>query len=176
MSISRIPFGLLLAIAVLFHGSATVSEARETKKEEADKYMKVLKTSKDNKARIEALKGLGELSQVQVELAKPAVPLFVEAIKDKDTMVRAAAAENYGKIDLSDKSDQLKALIDMVKNDKEEKVKEAAAKGLGAMGSDAKEAIPTLREAAKAASSTTKNGKAPPYYGMVMQQINGSKK
>ncbi len=171
MSTLRLRFGVLF-MSMLFLGTTLDIYARETKKEEADKYIKVLKTSKDANAKVEAYKGLGELSQVQVSLALPAVPLFVEGLKDKDATIRAAAAANYGKIDLSDKADQLKSLIDLVKNDKDEKVKEGAARGLGAMGSNAKEAIPAIKEAASQAAEKTKNKKAPPAYRDVMMQIN----
>ena len=78
MSTLRLRFGVFF-MSVLFLGTTLDIYARETKKEEADKYIKVLKTSKDANAKIEAYKGLGELSQVQVSLALPAVPLFVSA-------------------------------------------------------------------------------------------------
>ncbi len=167
---------VVLALAVLFlsnHLAGNVA-ARETKKDEAERYIKVLKTSKDTKARSDAFLKLGELSQISVELAKPAIPLYMDALKDKEGVVRAAAAEGIGMIDVDDKKEVIKALIDIVKNDKVEKVKEGAAKGLGWIGTDAKEAIPALKEAQKAAMDANKKQDAN-IYRDAMAKINKKK-
>ena len=164
-------FAVLAFAAVAFGPGATAS-AFESKKEEADKYQKVLKSSKDAKERAKAFEKLGELAQVQIELARPAIPEFVEALKDKDATVRAAAAHAIGKIDVEERKDFIKTLIDMMKNDKSDKVKEAAARGLGEMGPDAKEAIPAIKEAGKAAQEAAGSKKEPEAYRNAMQKIN----
>ena len=171
----RIQLGFL-ALAAFLLGTAISASARESKKEEAERYIKVLKSSKDSKARIEAFTGLGTLSQVQVSLGLPAVPMYIEGLKDKDAKVRKAAAEGYGKIDLEDKTEQIKSLVDLLKNDKDDNVKEGAVRGLGAIGSAAKDAVPAIKDAQKAAQEKSMAKKAPNYYRDALMQINGGKK
>ena len=114
----------------------------------ARKYTEELHKSKDAKARIRALQGLGELAQIKKSLAQDALPDIYKAAADKDAGVRAAAAEALGKADEPyDKAGDI--LVKLVKEDKDEAVKIAAIRGLNAMGGTAKSALPTLREIMK---------------------------
>lgn len=115
--------------------------------EDAANYTQQLKTSKDPKVRRIALEELGKLAQIRKSYGKEAIPLIMEACKDKDTRVRAAAAEALGKAYSGDEDDKVvKLLAELLKDDKQEQVKIAAARGLAAMGPRARAALPTMRE------------------------------
>ncbi|QVL31373.1 HEAT repeat domain-containing protein [Telmatocola sphagniphila] len=158
----RFGFGISVLSALLLAWVGDV-QARDSKKDEAEHYQKILKTSKDPKERAKAFEVLGDLSQIQIGLAKPAIPAFFEGLKDSSSDVRRAAAEGLGKIDLDDKKEQIAALLDLLKNEKVEKVKQGAAKGLANIGNAAKEAIPALREAQKALIDSGKKADANVY-------------
>ena len=133
-----------LGLTVLFLG--TVSLAFAGKEDEAKQATKILKSSKDVKAKIAAAVEIGNLGQIKKSYAKEALPYLVECCKNKDGQLRAAAAEALGKVDPPDELNAAELLADMVKNDKDTNVRMAAARGLGAMGQAAKSAVPTLRE------------------------------
>jgi HEAT repeat protein len=138
----------------------------------AKKYTEELRKSKDVKVRINALQELGNLAQIKKSLAKDALPDIYKAAEDKDAGVRAAAAETLGKADEPyEKAGDI--LVKLLKNDKEENVKIAAAKGLSAMGPGAKESLPALREIAKNADKKSKLGIAAT---AAMKTIGGGKK
>jgi HEAT repeat protein len=134
----------LLGLVVLFGG--TLSLAFAGKEEDAAKYTKILKTSKDAKSKAEAATELGNLGQIKKSYAKDAVPHLVQGCKDKDAGLRAAAAEALGKVDPPEDVKAAELLADMVKSDKDIGVRMAAARGLAAMGPSAKNVVPTLRE------------------------------
>jgi HEAT repeat protein len=115
---------------------------------DAAKYTEVLKTSKDPKAKAEALTELGKIGQIQKSLVTPAMEYMMKALEDKDARVRAAAAKSVGMVD-PDPKEAVPALLKRVKEDKEESVKIAAIQGLANMGPNAKEASKDLREIAK---------------------------
>ena len=94
-----------------------------------------------------------------------------KALKDKDVRVRGAAALALGQIDPEDKKAVVEDLIKLLKEDKDETVREGAASGLGALGSAAREAIPALRDARDKAT-----GKRDRIYTMAIQAIGGKKK
>jgi lactate dehydrogenase-like 2-hydroxyacid dehydrogenase len=60
----------------------------ETKEEEAARYLKELK-SNDPKKKALAAEGIGEIGRIKASLARPAVPLLLEALTDKNAEVRA---------------------------------------------------------------------------------------
>ena len=160
-----------ISLALLFTG--TVSLARASKEDEAKAYTKILKTSKDAKEKIMAVTEIGNLGMVRKSYAKEAIPYLIEACKDKEAKLRAAAAEALGKVDPPEDAGAVELLSDMVKNDKEMAVRLSAARGLGAMGASAKSALPTLREIAK-----TEDKKSPLSRGAMqaVQAIQGGKK
>jgi len=127
---------------------------------EARKYHDDLRTGKSAKVKIAALQELGKLAAVQKSLAADALPDIYKALDDKDAGVRAAAALCLGQCDEPiDKA--VPALLKMLKNDKEEdRVRIGAARGLASMGSNAKEALPTLRMIAKNSDKKSPLGKA----------------
>ncbi len=138
--------GLALGLVLL---TAAADLAAADRQKEAEKYTQDLKTSKDPKVRATALTELGKLGQIQKSLVADAVPYMVDALKDKDAGVRAAAARSYGMID-PDPKEAVPALLKLAKEDKEESVKVAAIDGLGSMGPAAKEATKDLRQIAQA--------------------------
>ncbi len=138
----------------------------------AKKYTEELRKSKDVKVRINALQELGNLAQIKKSLAKDALPDIYKAAEDKDAGVRAAAAETLGKADEPyEKAGDI--LVKLLKNDKEDSVKIAAAKGLSAMGPSAKESLPALRDIAKNADKKSKLGIAAT---AAVKTISGGKK
>lgn len=155
-------FGLLAADALVAANKA----------EDAKKYADQLKTSKDPKKKAEALEELGKLGQIMKSLVEPAVPDIAKALEDKDADVRKAAALAYGRVD-PDPKEAVPALVKLLKEDKNEGVKIAAANGLAAMGDKAKSAVSSLREVQKAEDKKSKLAKAA---GDAMRSINGAKK
>lgn len=136
----------LLALAACF---GIVSLAVANKEEDAIKYTKMLKNAKNVQDKIEAAREIGNIGQIKKSYVKDAIPLLMECCKDKKNAdLRAVAAEALGKSDPDPSTGAVDVLTDLVKNDSEMKVKQAAARGLGAMGSSAKEALPLLRETA----------------------------
>ncbi len=149
-----------MCAVALFNGVLALCVREEVlageKDDLAKKYTEDLRKSKDTKVRITALQELGALAQIKKSLAKDALPEIYKAAADKDAGVRAAAAETLGKADEPyDKAGDI--LVKMLKEDKEESVKIAAAKGLNAMGAAAKDALPALREIVKATKGDKKD-------------------
>lgn len=121
----------------------------ETKEEEAARYIKDLK-SNDPKKKAFAAEGIGEIGRIKASLARPAVPMLLEALKDKNADVRAKAATAIGRVDPENKLDVAKKLAAMVTNEKEDaKVKKGALDGLSALGSDARPVAKELADYAK---------------------------
>jgi len=123
--------------------------AEANKEEDAIRYTKQLKTAKNVQDKIEAARELGNIGQIKKSYVKDAVALLIECCRDKSADLRAVAAEALGKADPDPSTGAVDVLTRLVKEDSEMKVKQAAARGLGAMGSSAKEALPVLRETAK---------------------------
>jgi HEAT repeat protein len=128
--------GLLLAAAPAFAGKA----------DEAAKYTEDLKTSKDVKVRIIAAQEIGKLAEVRKTYGKDAVPYLIEACKDRDPGMRAAAAEALGKSYTGDEESVVTLLTNLSKDDGDGKVRIGAIRGLGALGPKAKAALPVLKE------------------------------
>lgn len=142
-----------------------------SKDAEAKKYTEQLKTSKDPKTRAQAIEEIGKLAQIHKKLGEAAISDIKNALKDKETNVRKAAALAYGRCDPDD-SDAVAALVDLLKNDKDDGVKTNAALGLAAMGEKAKAALPTLREAIKG----TENKRSQRVYQEAVRSIAPAKK
>jgi len=139
----------IAALAVFF---VFVSLAEANKEEDAQKLISMLKTTKNVSEKIDAAKELGNIGQINKKYVKDAIPLLIEFCKDKKSAdLRAASAEALGKCDPAPETGAVDVLTEMVKNDSEMKVKQAAARGLAAMGTSAKEALPVLRDTAKSA-------------------------
>ena len=160
MSLVRI--SKILASTGLFAGllALTAPEAVQAanKIEDAKKYTQMLKSGKSTKDKVTALKELGELGQIQKALVVDALPSMTAALKDKDAEVRGAAAAAVGKCDPEPSA--VEALVDMLKNDKAESAKVAAAHGLAAAGPSAKSALGALRDISKNEDKKSKLGKA----------------
>jgi hypothetical protein len=74
-------------------------------------------------------------------------------------------------VDPENRSEVVSKLTKMLKEEKEEAVRQGVAMGVGAMGSDAKDAVGALREAqAKAGKKDART------YQMAIQSITGKKK
>jgi HEAT repeat protein len=100
--------------------------------------------------------GLGGLllfvGLASADAKKEDVPRLVKDLKNKVAKVRAAAAEDLGElgaINASHVKDAIPALMDLLKKDKEATVRRAAARALGRVDADPKEAVPLLVEALK---------------------------
>lgn len=151
---------------------AAESLVAASKAEDAKKYAEQLKNSKDPKKKAEALEELGKLGQIMKSLVEPAVPDIAKSLEDKSADVRKAGALAYGRVDPNPK-EAVPALVKLLKEDKDEGVKIAAANGLAAMGDKAKEAVSSLREVQKSEDKKSKLAKAA---GDAMRSINGAKK
>lgn len=160
-----------LTLGLFLLSGMTLLAAPTKEEKDVEKYSKLLKSAKDPKDKVTALKELGRLGQIQVSLTKPVVPDIIKALDDKDDKVRAEAALTIGKVDPEEKKDVVEKLTKILKDEKEtEVVKHGAAEGLSAMGPDAKEAVPVLRELAGKAK------KGDRIYQMAIQTINGTMK
>jgi HEAT repeat protein len=124
-----------------------------TKEEQVAKYVKDL-SNKDAATRKLAAEEIGKIAQVKASAAKEAVGPLLDALKDKNAGVREASALAVGRLD--DPSEAVPALVKLLKDEKEMGVRVAAARGLGQMGSAAKDAVPTLREVWTAARDAGK--------------------
>lgn len=122
------------------------------KAEEAKKLIETLKKTKDAKVRAEAAEELGKIGQVQYKYVEAAIPLLFDALNDPNAKVRAEAAVALGRIGPDDTDKTVSSLTDLLKSDKDEGVRLAAAQGLGAYGTKAKGAVKDLRAVRKGLS------------------------
>jgi HEAT repeat protein len=156
-------------------GSMSLLAAPTKEEKDVDKYSKMLKTGKKPEEKVNALKELCRLGTIQVSLTKAVVPEIIKALDDKDEKVRAEAATTIGHIEPENKKEVIEKLRKMLKDEKEpEVVKHGIAEGLSAMASDAKDALPELRELNEKAMAKKKNGDRT--YQMAIQAISGRKK
>ena len=162
-------FALAFGLYALSTGGDLLAASKEA---EAKKYHEMLKSAKDAKTKTLALDELGKLGRISRDLTEKALPDIAKALKDKDAGVRVAACEAYGKCD-PDPEEAVPALVDLLKNDKEEKVRIAAANGLAFMGDKAKDAKSSLQELQKANDKKSKLGKA---VGDALNSIDGKRK
>jgi HEAT repeat protein len=146
-------FAFLLALGLMMlAGYDDIMAAN--KQEEAKKLIETLKKTKDTKEKADALEELGKIGQVQYKYVEEGIPLMFDALKDQEPKVRAAAAMAIGRSGPDDNDKAVTALTELLKDDKEESVKMAAAQGLGSIGTKAKDAVKDLREVRKGLTDT----------------------
>lgn len=149
-----------MAFVALFNGTLylCVREAAiaSEKEDEAKKYTEQLRKGKDAKAKITALRELGNLAQIKKSLIADALPDVYKAVEDKDAGVRAAAAEALGKAD-EPYSKAGEILVKLIKDDKDDAVKIGAIRGLTVMGQNAKDALPAIRDVVKSTADDKKS-------------------
>jgi HEAT repeat protein len=143
-----------------------------TKEEEVAEHLKEAQKGKDAKSRIRAINEVGDLGALQAKLGEPAIPVFMKLLDDKEPKVRVAAALNIVRLDLQKKQEVVDKLTKMLKEDKEETVRDAATRALGLMGPDAKTAVPAIRE--KLGMTKEKNDKR--VFEDALKMIVGKKK
>jgi HEAT repeat protein len=141
---------------------------------EVAKYVKDLKST-SAKTRATAAEEIGKIGQIKASYAKSALEPLIDVLKDKDATVRQAAATALARID--EPKEAVPALETLLKDDKDQRVRAAAAAGLGLMGEASKDALPTLRKVAQ--ESRSKGKDAAPLAqacGRAIQQIAGRTK
>ena len=121
----------LAALVVCLVGPLALSAA--TREEEAKRAAAQLK-DKDPKVRVEGLKDLGRLGQIQRKLAEPYVSDVMKALKDPNARVRGEAGRTLGLIDPKDTRGAIKALADLLKDEKSQEAREGQETGLGELG------------------------------------------
>jgi HEAT repeat protein len=154
---------------LLFANAGAFADTREEKVARAIKDME----SEVPKTRAAAAEEVGKIAAVKRAYGKPAIEPMLKLLKDKEEIVRAAAADALAKVD--EPKQTVGPLIELVKDDKSEKVKIAAANGLGMMGESAKEGVKVLRETAEQARKDMKMQLAQACQRAI-QNINGMKK
>jgi hypothetical protein len=129
----------------------TTGTVQAQKKEDLPRYIKGL-TAKDAQERIAACEGIGAIGELKKVYAKDAVEPLCNVLRtDADAKVRQTAAATLGRIE-ADAAKATPALIQGLK-DKERPVQIASANALAALGPDAKEAVPVLKELAEQAKA-----------------------
>jgi HEAT repeat protein len=107
-------------------------------------YIATLKDDKDAKQRATAAAELAKIAQLNVEQAKPAIPVLVGALSDDNVDVRRSAIAALGAAK-PDPPTILPGLIAIVKNIREDKAVKLTAIGmLTALGPNAQESLPFL--------------------------------
>ncbi len=143
----------------------------ESKEAQMSRFLDEAKSGKASKDRVAAINQIGNIGSLQATLAEPAIPVLMYLLNDKDDKVRAASAHNLAKVYPPNKQETIQKLVQLLKNDPAKNVKIASAGALAMFGTDAKEAIPVLKEII----SKEDKKKAKPFK-MAMQQISGKKK
>lgn len=107
-------------------------------------YIKAVQSDKDAKVRITSAVELAKIAQLNADQGKAAVPALVEALKDEEPEVRKAALAALGFAKPAPEQ-VVPGLITIVKNGREDKAVRLSAIGtLGALGPNAREALPFL--------------------------------
>jgi HEAT repeat protein len=150
--------GWLLVASLVYLGSS-LEAVRAAQLKEAKKYTEQLKSARTAKEKVVALQELGRLAAIQKSLVAEALPYIYKALEDKDAEVRGAAAHCLGQCD--EPAEKVVPLLhNLLKDEKQpEVVRIGAARGLAAMGGQAKAALPTLRTIAKNADKKDRLGK-----------------
>jgi HEAT repeat protein len=159
-----------IASLVLFAALARSAD----KEAEVAKYVKDLKSA-SAKTRATAAQEIGKIGEVKASYAKPALQPLIDVLTDKDAAVRQAAATALAQID--EPKEVVPALEKLLKEDKEQRVRAAAALGLGLMGEASKEALPTLRKVGQEARGKGKDAQPlAQACNRAIQQITGRTK
>jgi HEAT repeat protein len=101
----------------------------------------------DAKARANAAKELGHIGAVKKTLVKDAIPLLIEAVKDKDINVRIEAMAALARIGAEPEK-----VVPMLRENlkgKDDKLIIGSAQALGTYGSASEEALPELKKLAE---------------------------
>ena len=162
-------FRICVVICMLSFSVVAFADIREDKVAKAIKDM----GSDNAKTRASAAEEVGKIAVVKKSYGIPAIEPMLKLLKDKDDNVRAAAADALAKVD--EPKQVVKPLIDLVKEDKAEKVRIAAANGLGLLGESAKEGVQVLRQTAEQARKDMKMQLAQACQ-RALQNINGPRK
>jgi HEAT repeat protein len=165
---------LITAVGIVGLLAVVPGAGAASKEEEVGKYIKDLKSG-IAKTRAAAAEDIGKIGQVKASYAKPALQPLLAVLADKDAAVREAAATALARLD--EPKEVVPALTKLLKEDKDQRVRVAAASGLGLMAAAAKDALPTLREVGKEARE--KGRTAQPLAqacGRAIQQITGRMK
>jgi HEAT repeat protein len=160
--------GFVSLIVIAANGRAADREA------EVAKHIKELKST-SAKTRAGAADEIGKIGEIKASFARAALEPLLDLLKDKDPSVRQAAATALSRID--EPKEVVPALETLLRDDKEQRVRAAAAAGLGLMGEASKEALPTLRKVAQ--ESRTMGKTAQPLAqacNRAIQQITGRTK
>ena len=129
--------------------AATTSTAQVAKaQKDVENAIKVIKTDKDAKNRVEALTRIAEVAQVRTAFAKPALPTVIEALADPAAEVRRTAANVLGVVNLEHEK-VVPALIKSLDKKEDRTVRIASANALNAFGGTATDAITVLAEIQK---------------------------
>jgi vesicle coat complex subunit len=99
----------------------------------------------------------------RAEPPKDDVPALIKSLKSKDAKVRIAAADDIGRVGsivASDVKEAIPRLLELLKSDKDDGVRKAAATALGKIDPDPKEAVPALEEALKDSKAAVRTAAA----------------
>jgi HEAT repeat protein len=145
---------IAVSTAVLIIIAGTVS-AQIKKKADVPRYIRLLQVSPSAKIRADAAEEIGHRGAIRKSDVLAAVNPLIKALKgDRDPAVRKNAAAALGSI-VPDNQAAVQPLIGALK-DPDIRVRMAAAAALGMHGSEAKDAIPALREMMQAAGNDKK--------------------
>ncbi|MCS7020776.1 MAG: HEAT repeat domain-containing protein [Gemmataceae bacterium] len=157
--VMRVVLGGWLLFAGLVYLGTLPESLWAAQVKEAKKYTEQLKSARTPKEKVVALQELGRLAAIQKSLVVEALPHIYKALEDKDPEVRGAAAHCLGQCDEPPEK-AVPLLHNLLKDEKQpEVVRIGAARGLAAMGAQAKVALPTLRSIAKNADKKDRLGK-----------------
>ncbi len=162
-------FRICVVVSMLTFTLGALADTRE------DKVAKAIKDMQSDvpKTRANAAEEVGKIAAIKASYGKPAIEPMLKLLKDKEEIVRAAAVEALAKVD--EPKQVVKPLIEVVKDDKAERVRIAAANGLGLMGESAREGVNVLRETAQQARKDMKTQLAQACQ-RALQNINAGRK
>jgi hypothetical protein len=125
----------------------TTVEADVIKKQDVPKYIEILKSSANAKARASAALDLGHRGAIRASDVEDAIdPLINGLMKDKDADVRKSCAQALG--DIATESEKCVAALTEALKDTSPAVKIAAIQALGQFGGRAQSAVSPLRDIA----------------------------
>jgi HEAT repeat protein len=126
----------------------TTVEADVIKKQDVPKYIEILKSSPNAKARASAAEDLGHRGAIRASDVEDAIdPLINGLMKDKEADVRKACAQALG--DIATEPEKCVAALTEALKDSSAAVKIAAIQALGQFGGKAQSAVSPLRDIAK---------------------------
>jgi HEAT repeat protein len=163
---------LAIGLTCLLLGLSGGATAQVKTKAEVDDLVKVLKTSKDPKARVSAANELAQTGLVRLALIRPTEPALIEALKDENQEVRGAALGVLGLL-TPYKKERVPNLLLLLKDGENPNTIGAAAVMLGQTQGGAKEAIPLLEDIAKKEQDKAENLRNGNLLGQIGQGLVG---